>query len=208
MLGLGTPARATGEGPWGREGDASLGGTPPHVATPHHGTLAFLPLFHVIGFTNNFLHNLACGLRCMLFLDAHSTPMSGALLLRAAAELRPSIVDTVPALLEAMLADPSPSHAAHVDAAHAAVHAHAHADADAHADIDVNAGEVLVSARSASALAHSASGAEAARVLRRCSAVLYGGAHLGARSAALLRAGGVRLYAQYGTSLGVEPDGP
>lgn len=34
--------------------------------TEHRGTLAFLPIFHVIGFTNNFLHNLLAGVSCTL----------------------------------------------------------------------------------------------------------------------------------------------
>ncbi|KAL1510319.1 hypothetical protein AB1Y20_006639 [Prymnesium parvum] len=69
----------------------------------HRGTLAFLPTFHVIGFTNNFVYNLHAGVRCMLYADAPTIPLSGELLLRACAALQPSIVDTVPALLEAML---------------------------------------------------------------------------------------------------------
>ena len=32
----------------------------------HRGTLAFLPTFHVIGYTNNFLYNLTVGARCFL----------------------------------------------------------------------------------------------------------------------------------------------
>ena len=40
----------------------------------HRGTLAFLPAFHVIGFTNNFLYNLLHGVRCMVHVDAGSEP--------------------------------------------------------------------------------------------------------------------------------------
>ena len=69
----------------------------------HEGSLAFLPSFHVIGFTNNFLCNLRHGTRCLLHHDAPTTPTSAPLLLRAATELRPSLIDTVPVLLEAML---------------------------------------------------------------------------------------------------------
>jgi acyl-coenzyme A synthetase/AMP-(fatty) acid ligase len=69
----------------------------------HRGTLAFLPTFHVIGFTNNFLFNLHAGVPCLLHCDAPTVPVTGRLILRACAELRPSIVDTVPALLEALV---------------------------------------------------------------------------------------------------------
>ena len=41
--------------------------------TAHRGTLAFLPSFHVIGFTNNFLYNLYAGVRCMVHADLHNT---------------------------------------------------------------------------------------------------------------------------------------
>ena len=75
------------------------------------GTLAFLPAFHVIGFTNNFLYNLYAGVRCMVHVDAPSVPNSGTLLLRACAELRPSILDTVPALLTSLIeVDPCDDH--------------------------------------------------------------------------------------------------
>ena len=42
----------------------------------HEGSLAFLPSFHVIGFTNNFLCNLRHGTRCLLHHDAPTTPTS------------------------------------------------------------------------------------------------------------------------------------
>ena len=65
----------------------------PRQRTPWHA----MPTFHVIGFTNNFLYNLLAGVRCMVHADAAVVPMSSGLLLRAD-ELRPSILDTVPAL--------------------------------------------------------------------------------------------------------------
>ena len=73
------------------------------VRDGHRGTLAFLPTFHVIGFTNNFLANLAAGVRCCVHCDAPHVPLTPRLLLRACDELRPTLLDTVPALLEALL---------------------------------------------------------------------------------------------------------
>ena len=35
----------------------------------HAGTLAFLPPFHVIGFTNNFLFNILAGVRAAVGCD-------------------------------------------------------------------------------------------------------------------------------------------
>ena len=72
----------------------------------HRGTLAFLPTFHVIGFTNNFLANLAAGVRCCVYRDAPHMPLTPRLLLRACDELRPTLLDTVRARC---LAAPSPS---------------------------------------------------------------------------------------------------
>ena len=80
-----------------------LSRAPQDGAQHHRGTLAFLPTFHVIGFTNNFLYNLLSGVRCMVHLDAASVKLSSSILLKAARELRPSILDTVPALLDAMI---------------------------------------------------------------------------------------------------------
>ena len=61
----------------------------------HRGTLAFLPTFHVIGFTNNFLANLNAGVRCCVHRDAPHVPLTPRLLLRACDELRPTLLDTV-----------------------------------------------------------------------------------------------------------------
>eukprot|EP00966_Prymnesium_polylepis_P117703 2721071-Prymnesium_polylepis.1 len=38
--------------------------SPGLAGAPNAGTLSFLPNFHVIGFTNNFLFNLYAGIRC------------------------------------------------------------------------------------------------------------------------------------------------
>ena len=84
----------------------------------------------------------------MLQVEPTNTPMSGTLLLRAARELRPSIVDTVPALLEAMGAAAMSSDDAGASARHGAAR------------------------HGAAGLALSA---DAAATLRGCTAVLYGG---------------------------------
>eukprot|EP00962_Isochrysis_galbana_P011508 scaffold3225_cov105-Isochrysis_galbana.AAC.4 len=51
-----TKSGVQGGGGGERAGDGGSGGG--GGRTEHRGTLAFLPLFHVIGFTNNFLYNL------------------------------------------------------------------------------------------------------------------------------------------------------
>jgi long-subunit acyl-CoA synthetase (AMP-forming) len=67
------------------------------------GTLSFLPNFHVMGFTNNFLFNV-CIARCPAFVhrDCETVPLSLAVMSDACAALRPSLVDTVPHFLEAL----------------------------------------------------------------------------------------------------------
>jgi acyl-CoA synthetase (AMP-forming)/AMP-acid ligase II len=150
-LGLSLVAKTEPSGPAKTKGDGQGGGgsgcgvdVGSGGSAEHRGTLAFLPLFHVIGFTNNFLYNLTVrhikphpspphctwmtpppmpfdapplpvllddlppppvqvGARACLHLDAPTTPLTAPLLCRACAELRPSILDTVPALLEAMI---------------------------------------------------------------------------------------------------------
>ena len=77
--------------------------SPELVGAPHAGTLSFLPNFHVIGFTNNFLFNLHAGVRCAVLHDASTSPLSPRLILQACADLRPTVVDTVVWLAEEML---------------------------------------------------------------------------------------------------------
>ena len=139
----------------------------------HRGTLAFLPAFHVIGFTNNFLYNLYAGVRCMVHADAPRVPLGGSLLLRACSELRPSILDTVPALLSS-LAGEIPAGQRGGGGGGAAG----------------GTGGLFICESDAA-------------TLRSCAAVLYGGAALAADVAEVLSGSGVALYSQYGqTELG------
>ena len=62
-----------------------------------------MPNFHVIGFTNNFVFNLFAGIRCAVHHDADSQALTPRLILQAVAELKPTVVDTVPWLAEEML---------------------------------------------------------------------------------------------------------
>ena len=52
---------------------------PSFSSQAHRGTLAFLPTFHVIGFTNNFLYNLTVGAQLNLHEDAASAPLNSSL---------------------------------------------------------------------------------------------------------------------------------
>ena len=157
--------------------------------TAHRGTLAFLPSFHVIGFTNNFLYNLYAGVRCMVHADASTIPNSGPLLLRACEELRPSILDTVPALLNSLVVAPgSPAAAA---AANGASNG-ASSLSNAENGVSSNGNGASSSIRPSDAA-----------TLRSCAAVLYGGAQLTRSTADALANAGVRCYSQYGqTELG------
>ena len=136
--------------------------------TEHRGTLAFLPAFHVIGFTNNFLYNLLCGVRCMVHVDAARVPVTSGLLLRACDELRPSILDTVPALLQAVTSGGGGGGSS-------------------------GTGNNGVNGASGSSISPSD-----AAILRNCAAVLYGGAPLVPGTARALRQCGVSVYSQYG----------
>ena len=77
---------------------------PEALAQPNAGTLCFLPNFHVIGLANNFLFNLYAGIRCVVHRDAGSCAVTAALLVEACASVKPTILDTVPSLVEDMLA--------------------------------------------------------------------------------------------------------
>ena len=69
---------------------------------PGAGTLSFLPNFHVIGFINNFLSNLYAGLRFAVLQDAGSI-LTPQLLLEACVDLRPTLIDSVPVMVEGLL---------------------------------------------------------------------------------------------------------
>ena len=68
-----------------------------------HGTLAFLPCSHVMGFTNNFLFNLAVA-RVPFFVHqmGETQPLCLPVLIDAVKVLQPSIVDTIPSFLEGL----------------------------------------------------------------------------------------------------------
>ena len=72
-------------------------------AEPNAGTLSLLPNFHVIGFTNNFLFNLLAGVRCVVQADAGGAALSARLMLEACACTRPTVLDTVPWLVEELI---------------------------------------------------------------------------------------------------------
>ena len=70
---------------------------------PHAATLCFTPFFHVMGFVANTVFNLYAGCR-MFILASHTTPLSPRLMLEATAALRPSVVNTVPWIVEGLVA--------------------------------------------------------------------------------------------------------
>ena len=142
----------------------------------HRGTLSFLPTFHVIGFTNNFLANLAAGVRCCVHRDAPHVPLTPRLLLRACEELRPTLLDTVPTRGGAApTSSPSPTSPS--------------PSRDPRSS--PNPRQVPALLEALLPLDH----AEAAP-LRRCAAVLYGGSALSATAAAAYRALGVSVLAR------------
>lgn len=74
----------------------------PYAAdVPDAGTLCFTPFFHVMGFVANFAFNLHAGCRCLLLASPGST-LSPLLVLRACVDLRPSVVNTVPWVVEGL----------------------------------------------------------------------------------------------------------
>ena len=201
------PTRGTGPVPE-RSSDSSSSSSPhpppPPSSSRHAGTLAFLPSFHVIGFTNNFLANLRAGVRCCLHADAPTVALSPSLLLRACAELRPTILDTVPALLEGML--PLLSSAAAASASSSSASACTSGDTSSSIPPGSNSAPASTSGHvsfSSTANLGPGSAYDAAAPLRRCAAVLYGGAPLSPAAFAAFDALGITAISQYGqTELG------
>ena len=70
---------------------------------PHAGTLCFTPYFHVMGFVANTVFNLHAGCRTFI-LASHAAALSPRLMLSAAAALRPSVINTVPWIVEGVTA--------------------------------------------------------------------------------------------------------
>jgi acyl-CoA synthetase (AMP-forming)/AMP-acid ligase II len=64
------------------------------------GTLCLFPFFHVMGYVHNFVYNLYAGLRVVLHAETADTAISPEIMLRAIRELRPSVVNTVPYIVE------------------------------------------------------------------------------------------------------------
>jgi acyl-coenzyme A synthetase/AMP-(fatty) acid ligase len=72
------------------------------LSAPGAGTLSFLPNFHVIGFLNNFTSNIFWGLRCAVLQDVGSTMLTPQVLLEACPDLRPTLIDSVPVMVEGL----------------------------------------------------------------------------------------------------------
>ena len=80
------------------------------------GTACFTPYFHVMGFVANFVFNLHAGCRAFLLADPDEK-LSPGLILSACRELRPSVLNTVPWVVEGLveyLRSGEPSDAAQV----------------------------------------------------------------------------------------------
>ena len=69
---------------------------------PNAGTVCFLPNFHAIGLTVNFIFNLYAGIRCAVLEAPESSPVTVDLLLGACKDLRPTVLSTVPWVIEAI----------------------------------------------------------------------------------------------------------
>ena len=67
----------------------------------HAGTACFTPFFHVMGFVANFVFNLHA--RCRVFVLADDTKLTPSLILAACRELRPSVLNTVPWVVEGLV---------------------------------------------------------------------------------------------------------
>eukprot|EP00966_Prymnesium_polylepis_P006336 145099-Prymnesium_polylepis.1 len=73
------------------------------AGVPHAATVCFTPYFHVMGYVANFVFNLHVRCRAAL-LASHDTPLTPALVLAATEQLRPSCVNTVPWVVEGLVA--------------------------------------------------------------------------------------------------------
>ena len=67
------------------------------------GTVCFTPFFHVMGFVANFVFNLHAGCRAFILAD-HDEKLSPNLILNACRDLRPSVLNTVPWVVEGLVA--------------------------------------------------------------------------------------------------------
>jgi long-subunit acyl-CoA synthetase (AMP-forming) len=67
---------------------------------PGGGTLCLFPFFHVMGYVHNFIYNLYTGIRVVIHEETATTSISPELMLKAIKELRPTVVNTVPWIVE------------------------------------------------------------------------------------------------------------
>ena len=72
------------------------------VRVPHAGTVCFTPFFHVMGFVANFVFNIYAGCRVAL-LASPDDKLSPLLVLAACRALRPSVLNTVPWVVEGLV---------------------------------------------------------------------------------------------------------
>jgi acyl-CoA synthetase (AMP-forming)/AMP-acid ligase II len=84
-------------------------------AVDNRGTVCFTPFFHVMGFVANTVFNLVNGCRAAL-LASHEARLSPSLIVAAVRELRPSCVNTVPWIVEGLVAAISDGDAEAIDA--------------------------------------------------------------------------------------------
>ena len=72
------------------------------VPNAHHaGTLCFTPFFHVMGFCANLIFNMHAGVRAFV-LASHSTLLTASLMVKACFELEPSVLNTIPHIVEGL----------------------------------------------------------------------------------------------------------
>ena len=72
------------------------------VPNAHHaGTLCFTPFFHVMGFCANLIFNMHAGVRAFV-LASHSTLLTASLMVKACSELEPSVLNTIPHIVEGL----------------------------------------------------------------------------------------------------------
>ena len=72
------------------------------VQFPNAGTVCFLPNFHAIALTVNFIFNLYAGIRCAVLEAPESNPVTVDLLMGACKDLGPTVLSTVPWVIEAI----------------------------------------------------------------------------------------------------------
>lgn len=76
---------------------------PEPFEVPNAATLCFTPYFHVMGFVANLVFNLHARCRTLLLASPTAT-LSPLLILRATADLRPNVINTVPFIVEGLVA--------------------------------------------------------------------------------------------------------